>query len=213
MTYFWNGNRGGCFDERTEHYVEIPSDRVSFDERPAMKAHEITERTIREIAEGSWRFIRLNFPNGDMVGHTGNLDATVEAMEAVDVCIGKLLEAVEAAGGLAIVTADHGNADDMVLRAADGAPKTDPETAAPCRGRATPRTPSPSRSSTPASTASTSWTRRSSDPGSATSPPRASSSWATSPRPATTRPWSGSGSGRRPERARSVPVPSRALRG
>jgi 2,3-bisphosphoglycerate-independent phosphoglycerate mutase len=113
VTYFWNGNRSGYIDDKLETYVEIPSDNVPFDKAPAMKAVEITDKTIEMMESGDFRFGRLNFANGDMVGHTGNLDATVSAMETVDQCLGRLVEAVDKLGGILVFTADHGNAEDM----------------------------------------------------------------------------------------------------
>ncbi|MBW1702197.1 MAG: 2,3-bisphosphoglycerate-independent phosphoglycerate mutase [Deltaproteobacteria bacterium] len=113
VTYFWNGNRSGYIDESLETYVEIPSDRVEFDKAPKMKALEIKDRTIEMLKTGKYRFGRLNFANGDMVGHTGNLEATVTAVETVDRCVGELLEVIEALEGIAIVTSDHGNSDEM----------------------------------------------------------------------------------------------------
>lgn len=114
VTYFWNGNRSGYIDESYETYVEIPSDKIRFDLAPKMKAREITEQTIRMLSEGVYRFGRINFPNGDMVGHTGNMDATIAAVEEVDNCLGMLLPAISKLKGIAVVTADHGNADVMV---------------------------------------------------------------------------------------------------
>ena len=113
VTYFWNGNRTEKFDEKSETYFEITSDRVEFNERPWMKGADITDRVIETIDEGRFEFIRLNYPNGDMVGHTGDLEAAVIAAETVDLCLGRLLEAVESNGGLAVITADHGNLDEM----------------------------------------------------------------------------------------------------
>jgi 2,3-bisphosphoglycerate-independent phosphoglycerate mutase len=113
VTYFWNGNRGGMFDERYETYVEVPSDRVPFEQRPWMKAAEVTDAVLKEMKMGRTRQVRLNFANGDMVGHTGVREAAIVAVEAVDLCLGRLLAAVDALGGLALVTADHGNADEM----------------------------------------------------------------------------------------------------
>ncbi len=113
VTYFFNGNRSGKFSQELETYVEIPSDRVSFDERPWMKAAEITDGAIEAIESGDFRFIRINYPNGDMVGHTGDLLAVEISVEAVDLGIGRLMRAVEAAEGILIVSADHGNADEM----------------------------------------------------------------------------------------------------
>jgi len=131
VTYFWNGNRSGKFDGALETYVEIESDRLSFDLRPWMKAAEITDRLIAELRSGKHRLARVNYANGDMVGHTGHLDATVVAVEVVDLQLARLAKAVEALGGILIVTADHGNADEMyfhdktghVVRDAQGNPK------------------------------------------------------------------------------------------
>ena len=113
VTYFWNGNRSGKFSDELETYIEIPSDVVPFEQRPWMKCAEITDRLIGLIDSGKYRFLRVNYPNGDMVGHTGSLEATICAMEALDLQLGRLLEAVDRAGGVAIITADHGNADEM----------------------------------------------------------------------------------------------------
>ena len=113
VTYFFNGNKSGKFDEKLEDYVEIPSDIVPFEQRPWMKCAEITDRVIKEIESGKWDLIKLNYPNGDMVGHTGVFEAVVCSMEAMDLQIGRLRDAIEKAGGVMVVTADHGNADDM----------------------------------------------------------------------------------------------------
>jgi len=113
VTYFWNGNRSGYIDEKLEKYVEVPSDRVSFDERPWMKAAEITDTVINELKTGKYQFARLNYANGDMVGHTGDMRAARLAVETVDLCLARLLATIEQLGGIAIVTADHGNADEM----------------------------------------------------------------------------------------------------
>ncbi|MEA3292344.1 MAG: NUDIX domain-containing protein, partial [Pseudomonadota bacterium] len=113
VTYFWSGNRSGYIDEHFETYVEIPSDNIEFDRAPAMKASEIADKTIELLESGRYRFGRINFANGDMVGHTGNLAATIEAVEKVDRCIGRLIEAVTALEGIVVFTADHGNADIM----------------------------------------------------------------------------------------------------
>jgi 2,3-bisphosphoglycerate-independent phosphoglycerate mutase len=113
VTYFWNGNRSGYIDEQLELYEEIPSDRVEFDQRPWMKAAEITDRVIEIIAGGNHKFIRLNLANGDMVGHTGFPASIRIAVETVDISLKRILAAVKKAGGIAVVTADHGNADCM----------------------------------------------------------------------------------------------------
>jgi 2,3-bisphosphoglycerate-independent phosphoglycerate mutase len=116
VTYFWNGNRSGKLDDARETYVEIASDRVPFDQRPWMKAAEITDRLIAELRAGRHRFARVNYANGDMVGHTGDLLATVQAVEVVDRQLARLRAEVDALGGILVVTADHGNADEMHLR-------------------------------------------------------------------------------------------------
>ena len=125
VTYFWNGNRSGCFDDANERYVEIPSDKTPFEERPWMKAAEITDATIAAIREGSFRLGRINYANGDMVGHTGDRDAAITAVQTVDLCLARLLPIVKQAKGALIVTADHGNADEMWERDKAGAPKRD----------------------------------------------------------------------------------------
>ncbi|MCX5788868.1 MAG: 2,3-bisphosphoglycerate-independent phosphoglycerate mutase, partial [Elusimicrobia bacterium] len=112
VTYFWNGNNSGYIDAKLEKYVEVPSDRVQFDQRPWMKAAEITDELLGAIASGR-KFIRVNYPNGDMVGHTGNLDAVRVAVEAVDLSLARLWPALEKSKGVLLVTADHGNADLM----------------------------------------------------------------------------------------------------
>jgi 2,3-bisphosphoglycerate-independent phosphoglycerate mutase len=132
VTYFFNGNRSGKFDDSMEDYVEIPSDVVPFEERPWMKAAEITDRVIGAIDRNEYRFIRLNFPNGDMVGHTGVLQAVEIAVETVDLCLGRILEAVRKANGILVASADHGNADDMYERSGKtGEVIIDPDTGKP----------------------------------------------------------------------------------
>ncbi len=131
VTYFFNGNRSGKFDEKLEEYVEIPSDRTPFEQRPWMKAAEITDRVAAEILAAKYPFIRLNYPNGDMVGHTGVYQAAQVAVETVDLCLGRLMEAVRAAGGILVVSADHGNADDMYEHDKKGAVIINPDTGRP----------------------------------------------------------------------------------
>ena len=131
VTYFFNGNKLGKFDEKLETYEEIPSDIIPFEQKPLMKCKEITDRLLEVISSGKYDFIRVNYPNGDMVGHTGVWNAVIQSMEGLDVQIGRLREAIEKAGGVMIVTADHGNSDDMfehdkagnVKRNSDGTPK------------------------------------------------------------------------------------------
>jgi 2,3-bisphosphoglycerate-independent phosphoglycerate mutase len=113
VTYFFNGNRSGKFDESLEDYIEVPSDIVPFEERPWMKAAEITDNVVESINNGQYRFIRLNYANGDMVGHTGIVEAVEIAVETVDLCMTRLIEAIKEANGILVATADHGNSDDM----------------------------------------------------------------------------------------------------
>lgn len=114
VTYFWNGNKSGKFSEELETYVEIPSDVVPFDERPWMKSAEITDELLKALASKKYQFLRVNFPNGDMVGHTGNLDATICSMEALDLALARLKKACKELGYIMLVMADHGNADEML---------------------------------------------------------------------------------------------------
>ena len=116
VTYFFNGNRTGKFDEELEDYVEIRSDKVPFEQRPWMKAAEITDVVVKAMAEGKHQFIRLNYPNGDMVGHTGDYLAVEVSVETVDLGLGRLMEAARKTGAILVVSADHGNADDMYER-------------------------------------------------------------------------------------------------
>ena len=123
VTYFFNGNRLGKFDDKLENYVEIKSDVVPFEQRPWMKCAEIADAVIAAIKSGKYQHIRLNFPNGDMVGHTGVFNAVVCSMEAMDIQIGRIKEAVKEAGGILCITADHGNSDDMYEHVKDGSVK------------------------------------------------------------------------------------------
>ena len=136
VTYFFNGNRTGKFNDKLEDYEEIKSDVVPFEQRPWMKCADIADRVMEAIRSGKYDFIRLNFPNGDMVGHTGIYQAVVCSMEAMDIQIGRIAKAALEAGSVMLITADHGNSDDMyehdkktgaVSLKADGTPK--PKTA------------------------------------------------------------------------------------
>ena len=113
VTYFWNGNRSGKVNEELEDYVEIPSDVIPFDQAPAMKCVEVTEALVGAMAEKKYQFLRCNYPNGDMVGHTGSMEAVITSMEAMDACLAKVLEAADTYGYIVLFTADHGNADQM----------------------------------------------------------------------------------------------------
>ncbi len=123
VTYFWNGNRSGKLDGET--WLEVPSDVVPFEQRPWMKAAEITDAMIAALQSGQYNTLRCNFANGDMVGHTGNFRAATMAIEAVNLALARLLPAIDAGGGVALITADHGNADEMLeLDKKTGQPKT-----------------------------------------------------------------------------------------
>ena len=113
VTYFFNGNRSGKFDDALEDYIEVPSDIVPFEQRPWMKAAEVTDKVVEAIGGGKYGFIRLNYANGDMVGHTGLPHAVEIAVETVDLCLARLVTAVKKANGILVVSADHGNSDDM----------------------------------------------------------------------------------------------------
>ncbi len=113
VTYFWNGNKSGKFSDELETYIEIPSDVVPFEQRPWMKCAEITDKLIECLESGKYAYLRVNFPNGDMVGHTGNLAATRCSMEALDLQLKRIIDVVDKLHGVALITADHGNADEM----------------------------------------------------------------------------------------------------
>jgi 2,3-bisphosphoglycerate-independent phosphoglycerate mutase len=132
VTYFFNGNKLGKYSEELEDYIEIKSDVVPFEQRPWMKCAEITDRVIDAVESGKYGMIRLNFPNGDMVGHTGIYQAVICGLEGVDICLGRIAQAVAKAGGVLVISADHGNSDDMyehdkksgkTLTKADGSPQ------------------------------------------------------------------------------------------
>jgi 2,3-bisphosphoglycerate-independent phosphoglycerate mutase len=132
VTYFFNGNRTGKFDDKLEEFVEIKSDVLPFEQRPWMKCADIADAVITAIGSGKYDFIRLNFPNGDMVGHTGIYQAVICSMEAMDLQLGRLAKIVIDTGAVMVITADHGNSDDMfehnkktgaVVHKPDGSPK------------------------------------------------------------------------------------------
>ncbi|OMO87968.1 Phosphoglycerate mutase, 2,3-bisphosphoglycerate-independent [Corchorus capsularis] len=123
VTFFWNGNRSGYFNSELEEYVEIPSDvGITFNVKPNMKALEIGEKARDAILSRKFDQVRVNIPNGDMVGHTGDIQATVVACKAADEAVKMILDAIEQVGGIYVVTADHGNAEDMVKRNKSGQP-------------------------------------------------------------------------------------------
>ncbi len=125
VTYFWNGNKSGKFSDELETYIEVPSDVVPFEQRPWMKCAEITDKLIECLESGKYNSLRVNFPNGDMVGHTGNILATRCSMEALDLQLKRILDVVDKLEGVALITADHGNADEMYEVDKKGNPKAD----------------------------------------------------------------------------------------
>ena len=125
VTYFWNGNRSDKFNDELETYIEIPSDRISFDQKPKMKSAETGNEVVAAVKSGKYPFIRCNFAAGDMVGHTGNIPASIEAVEAIDEALRHINDAVTQAGGTLIITADHGNCEVLVERDKSGEILTD----------------------------------------------------------------------------------------
>ncbi|HIH73846.1 MAG TPA: 2,3-bisphosphoglycerate-independent phosphoglycerate mutase [Methanosarcina sp.] len=112
VTFFLNGGQERCYDG--EDRCLIPSPKIAtYDLKPEMSAYEVTDEVIRRIQSGKYDVIILNFANMDMVGHTGIFEAAVKAVETVDTCVGRIVEALKNAGGAAIITADHGNAEQM----------------------------------------------------------------------------------------------------
>lgn len=122
VTFFFNGGEETPFPGEDRVLVPSPRDVATYDLKPAMSAPEVTEQVVRRIAGGEYDLIVLNFANPDMVGHTGVLSAAVAAMETVDACVGRVIDALVAAGGCALITADHGNCEQM--SDGSGAPHT-----------------------------------------------------------------------------------------
>ncbi len=114
VTYFWNGNNSEKFSSDLETWVEVTSDVIPFEQKPEMKAREVCQTLLDALKSGDYPFLRVNFANGDMVGHTGVLSAAITAMEVVDECVGKLEAAIKQVGGTLVITADHGNSDQML---------------------------------------------------------------------------------------------------
>jgi len=113
VTYFFNGGREEPYPG--EDRVLVPSQSVStYDKAPEMSAYQITEKILRELGEGKYNFILVNFANADMVGHTGNLKAAISAIEVVDECLGKIIPEILRIGGHIFITADHGNAEEII---------------------------------------------------------------------------------------------------
>ena len=116
VTFFYNGGYREPLDPLQENYHFIASDKIpSFAERPAMKAPGISKKAVEFINSGEYQYGLINFANADMVGHTGDLQATVRAVEAVDAALDNIVRAIDAVNGLLVITADHGNADEMLI--------------------------------------------------------------------------------------------------
>lgn len=125
VTYFWNGNRSEKFSEELETWEEVPSDIIPFELKPWMKATEITDLMVAAIESGQYQFLRCNYPNGDMVGHTGNYEATLIGVESVDLMLKRIMDACLKMDYTLLVMADHGNSDEMYDKGTnpDGSPK------------------------------------------------------------------------------------------
>jgi 2,3-bisphosphoglycerate-independent phosphoglycerate mutase len=122
VTYFFNGGEEDPYPGEARELVPSPRDVPTYDHKPEMSAREATDAFVRRWEADRPAFAIINFANADMVGHTGVIEAAVKAVETVDECLGRVLEAVHATGGACIVTADHGNADHMLEP--DGSPNT-----------------------------------------------------------------------------------------
>jgi 2,3-bisphosphoglycerate-independent phosphoglycerate mutase len=121
VTFFFNDYRDAPFAEEDRELVPSPRDVTTYDEKPEMSAHEVTDVMLRRVASDRYDLMVLNYANGDMVGHTGSLEAAVRAVETVDDCVGRVVDAVLGKNGALIITADHGNCEQMI----------DPETGGP----------------------------------------------------------------------------------
>ena len=114
VTYFFNGGEEISFDGEDRRLIKSPRDVPTYDLKPEMSAYEVTDEVIRKIDERIYDFILLNFANPDMVGHTGVMDAAIKACEAIDRCLERIVSKVQGIGGIAIITADHGNCEKMM---------------------------------------------------------------------------------------------------
>jgi 2,3-bisphosphoglycerate-independent phosphoglycerate mutase len=116
VTFFFNGGYRNPLNPEKEVYHLIPSDKIaSFALKPEMKAMEIAEQAVKFVLSGRFDFGLINFANADMVGHTGDMKAAIKAVETVDAALKKVCDAIRQVGGIALVTADHGNADEMII--------------------------------------------------------------------------------------------------
>jgi 2,3-bisphosphoglycerate-independent phosphoglycerate mutase len=122
VTYFFNGGEEDPYEGEVRELVDSPRDVPTYDKKPEMSARAAADAFVRRWSEGGFAFGIINFANPDMVGHTGDIPAAVAAVEAVDECLGDVVRAVEDAGGALVITADHGNCDQMLEP--DGSPNT-----------------------------------------------------------------------------------------
>ena len=113
VTFFFNGGVENVYDGEDRALINSPK-VATYDLQPEMSAFEVTDEVVKRIESGEYDVIILNFANCDMVGHTGVFDAAVKAVETVDTCLGRTVEAIEKMGGVALITADHGNAEQML---------------------------------------------------------------------------------------------------
>ena len=114
VTYFFNGGREAEWPGETRVLVPSARDVPSYDHKPEMSAEEVTDRFVTEVDGGDYGFAVINLANPDMVGHTGSIPAAVKAVETVDACLARIVEAVDRRGGICLITADHGNAEQML---------------------------------------------------------------------------------------------------
>jgi 2,3-bisphosphoglycerate-independent phosphoglycerate mutase len=122
VTYFLDGGREEPFEGEDRILVDSPRDVPSYDHKPQMSAPELADRVVEAIEGDGYGFVIVNFANPDMVGHTGVIPAVVQAVETTDECLGRVVDAVERAGGVSLVIADHGNAETLLQP--DGSPHT-----------------------------------------------------------------------------------------
>ena len=122
VTYFFNGGEEHPYEGEERSLVDSPRDVPTYDKKPEMSAREAADTFVEHWRAGDYGFAIINFANPDMVGHTGSIPAAVKACETVDECLGRVMDAVHESGGACIVTADHGNADNMLEP--DGSPNT-----------------------------------------------------------------------------------------
>ena len=123
VTYFFNGGREDAFEGEERQMIPSPKDVPTYDKKPEMSAAGVSDAVVRAIESQAFDFVLVNFANPDMVGHTGDLAAAIRAVQAVDVGVGRIVEAARAKGGAVFITADHGNCE-LMKDPASGQPHT-----------------------------------------------------------------------------------------